>query len=142
MRRRTLAGLGVAAALGFGVFAATGLGNGGGAPEEVATKTLTTHAVAGPPDGVAAQGKRGGLFKITYRSTDPIGMPPGLTSFTIKACPKNGAVLNGWGIRSGGNKAGITVTGGTPDGLRKWQTVVNNTTGVTTDARFGLICIK
>ena len=71
MRPRILAGLGVAGALAFGAFAATGFGNGGGAPEEIATKTVKTHSVAGPPDGVTAAGKRGGLFKIIYKSTDP-----------------------------------------------------------------------
>src|SRR5215213_7824707 len=136
MRPRILAGLGAAGALAFGVFAATGFGNGGGAPAEIATKTVETHAVAEPPDGVTAAAKRGGLFKITYRSTDPQAMPSGYSTITLKSCPRNGAVLNGWDIRTGATKTGVFSAGGTPDGLRRWQIVIDNTAGAGTEVKF------
>lgn len=142
MRPRILAGLGAAGALAFGAFAATGFGNGGGAPAEIATKTVTTHSVAGPPDGVTAAGKRGGLFKITYRSTDPTQVTAGLTEVTVRKCPKGGGVLNAWHLRTGQQEGGVISEGGNPDGLRKWHVVVLNDTSGTVNVKFGLICIK
>lgn len=142
MRPRILAGLGLAGALAFGAFAATGFGNGGGAPDEIATQTVKTHGVSGPPAGVAAQTKRGGLFKIIYRSTDPTQVNAGLTEVTVKKCPKGAGALNAWHMRTGQLEGGVISEGGSPDGVRKWHLVVLNDTSGTVNVKFGLICIK
>jgi hypothetical protein len=131
------------AAVALGAFAATGFGLGGDSETAVTATTVKTHAVKAPPAGAPTVGKRrASLFKITYRSTDPTSMPTGVNTITVKACPKGGAVLNGWFHRTGMVPGGVVALGGTPNGLRKWDLVISNNAGVPVNVKFGIICIK
>jgi hypothetical protein len=130
------------ATTGLGAFVATGFGQDEEAPATVGTATVDTHRVKAPSEGVpklAAQ--RGSLFKVIYKESDPVDVPLGTTTFTLKVCPKNSGILSAWHLRTGVDKAGVVSHGGTPNGVRRWDyVVVSNASD--RKARFGFICIK
>ena len=142
--KKLLFSAGLMAAVALAAFAANGFGLGGGdSTQAVTATTVKTHRVAAPPAMAPAVGKRqASLFKITYRSTDPVLLGAGVHSVTIKKCPKGAGILNGWYTRTGGDPAFLLSLGGQPDGVRKWTLAVNNTSGGNVNAKYGIICIK
>ena len=143
MLNRTLIVCAIVAAAGLGAFAATGLGDRDERPVELAATALDTHAVGAPPAGAPEMGKRrASLFKILYRTTDPVSAPAGYSSYTLERCPKGAGVINGFHVRTGADKTGIRAAGTFPDGVRKWTYVIENVSGLARDVRFGLICLK
>ena len=143
MLNRTLIVCAIVAAAGLGAFAATGLGERDDLPTELTATALGTHAVGAPPAGAPGVAKRrASLFKILYRTTDPVEVPTGYSSYTLEKCPKGAGVINGFHVRTGTDKTGISAAGTVPEGVRKWTYVIENASGLPRDVRFGLICLK
>jgi hypothetical protein len=143
MLNRTLIVCAIVAAAGLGAFAATGFGERDASPAELTATALDTHAVGAPPAGApGVERRRASLFKILYRTTDPVSAPAGYSSYTLEKCPKGAGVINGFHVRTGSTKTGVRAAGTFPDGVRKWTYVIENVNGVPVDVRFGLICLK
>ena len=142
MGKRILISGTLLASFGFGVFAASGFGEGSSAPVPVTATSVAAQKVEGPAPRANAPSPRASLFRVIYKSTEPRPLPDGPSAVTIRSCPRGGAVLNGWFVRAGPDKAGVEAEGGQPDGTRRWSLVVDNTTGAEVQARFGIICLK
>jgi hypothetical protein len=142
VRTKILVAGAVVASAGLGVVAASGFGDGGGQPAKVSASDVAAHRVDGPPPGSGAPVRRASLFKVIYKATRPNDVDPGVNVVTVRSCPRGGAVLSGWFIRNGADKSGLEAGGGAPVRVRRWQLVVNNTTGAVRRARFGIVCIK
>jgi hypothetical protein len=142
MLNRTLIACAIVAAAGLGAFAATGLGDNDESPLPLTATALGTHAVGAPPAGAPQAAKRASLFKILYRTTDPVQAPIGYSSYTLQKCPKGAGVINGFHLRTGATKTGVRAAGTFPEGVRKWTYVIENVTGAPVEVRFGLICLK
>jgi hypothetical protein len=142
MRGRAIAG-GVLASMALVGFAATGLGDDAD-ESAVEAATVDTRRVSAPSEGAPMLAKGGQtLFKVIYKESDPTPVGTGARSVTIDQCPRGAGVLNGYYSRTGLEKTGIEMHGGTPTGnVRSWVIHLNNTTGTEQDVVFGLVCIK
>lgn len=142
MRKATLVIFG--AAIGAtGALAATGVGGQGSDPEPLPVRPVATHTVDAPPARAGVDAKAASLFKVIYKESDTISIANGVTPFDLGACPRGGAVLSAWHIRTGATKDGLLATGSTPTTRsRRMDYVVTNTTGGPVDGRLGLICIR
>ena len=141
MRTRIAVGCAVVASAGLGAFAATGFGERG---DEAGVRAVTveTREVSGAPPGARAPAGRASLFRVIYKSTDATDVPTGYSSVTVRSCPRGAAIFSGWFLRAGPDKTGMVASGGAPEGSRRWRLIVNNTSGATRQARFGIICLQ
>jgi hypothetical protein len=132
------------ATTGLGAFVATGFGQDEEPPPAaVETVTVDTHRVEAPSNGAPklAQ-RRATLFKVIYKESDATPVGTGYRRFLLKVCPRNSGILSAWHVRAGTDKSGLLAAGGTPNGVRRWDYVVNNVSGAERNAKFGFICIK
>ncbi len=144
MKKKVVAGIAVVASAAFGAFAASGFGETGGSDSSAEAFSVQTHAVKAPPPeaAVGAPAAKASLFRVISKSSRPKEVPAGYSSAKVGSCPKGSSVLSAWFERSADDPTGLLAAGGAPDGGRKWTLIVNNTTGESRNAKFGIICIK